>query len=141
MNLLPPFRLYGLIGCPHCAEAETFLREKVVPTLVIIANDDIIAIEGIKAVTKKPEAAFPVLCCTFNNEIIEGFKKDEYDRLVKAYHTLFSPSPSNLPAGEQQPQPQGPIVVQGEGTITGTSELSGMHRVLDSPGTGEAKPN
>src|SRR6266481_1406411 len=102
-NMLPPFRLYGLIGCPHCVEAEQFFRTEGLPVLVVIGNDDPIAEAGVKAVTGKPEAAFPMLVCTFGKQIVEGFKEDEYRKLFDAYRILFnSPRPPVEASGGQQ---------------------------------------
>ncbi|SRR6266404_596879 len=102
-NMLPPFRLYGLIGCPHCVQAEQLFRTEGLPVLVVIGNDDPIAEAGVKAVTGKSEANFPMLVCTFGKQIVEGFKEDEYRKLFDAYRILFnSPRPSVEASGGQQ---------------------------------------
>ena len=110
--LLPPFRLYALMGCPHCVEAENFLRNRVAPALTVIANDDPIANAGVKQLTGQEQ--YPVLCCTFNKEIVVGFKPEDYDRVVKLYHTLAGAGafggaiPDSNPSGQQQPISQNP---------------------------------
>lgn len=117
--LLPPFRLYGLIGCPHCISAEEFLRGRQCPVITIVANDDPIALAGVKALTNEPN--YPVLCYTPEKEIIKGFNEGEYERLVKDYRAKLSAGTFDLPLGEQQPQPQGPIIVQASEAPQGAS--------------------
>jgi len=84
------------------------------PTLQIIANGDPIAEAGIKAMTKKDVAEYPVLCCTLNSEIIVGYKPEDYDRVIKLYHNLAAsgafgePGPPDQFSGQQQPVDQNP---------------------------------
>src|ERR1700686_4073111 len=83
---LPPFRLYGLLGCPHCVQAESFLRSRLLPTITVIANGDPIAAAGVKALTGTDE--YPVLCCSLDNSIVKGFNEGEYERLNRLFHEL-----------------------------------------------------
>ena len=103
---LPPFRLYGLIGCPHCVEAETYLRTQNVPAILIVANDDPIAQAGVEKVTGASE--YPVLCCTLDNSIVRGFNRVEFERLSKLYHSQLGISVSDGVGGEQQPSVPAP---------------------------------
>lgn len=105
-GLLPPFRLYGQVGCPHCVEAQNFLLKENLPYLVVVTNDDPVADAGLRAFSKTGEPKVPLLVCTFSKQIVEGFPNDEYRKLADAYNTLFRPSTPNVSAGEQQPQPE-----------------------------------
>lgn len=100
--VLPPFRLYGLLGCPHCAQAEQFLRSRQCPVITIIANDDPIASAGILSLTGQTN--YPVMCYTPLKEIVKGFEEGVYDRLVKAYHAAAGAGAFDVSPGEQQSQ-------------------------------------
>lgn len=106
LNQVPMFRLYGLIGCPHCLEAESFLRNRQVPFLVNLGNGDPIIAAGIKEITK--QEGYPVLVVTFTNpiEIITGYKQEDYDRLARLYHQLAGAGAFAVPDSGQQAQPQ-----------------------------------
>jgi glutaredoxin len=112
---LPPFRLYGLVGCPHCVEAESYLHEKGLPAILVVANDDPIAQAGVKALTG--EDAYPILCCTIDKTIVKGFKRDEFDRLAELYRTTFGGGLHNGVGGQLQPNgpdsPQAAEVLKG----------------------------
>jgi glutaredoxin len=105
---LPPFRLYGLTGCPHCIEAENFLRERNLPTALIAANDDPIAQAGVQQVLGVAE--YPVLCCTLDNSIVRGMNLVEYERLNRLYWTIVG---TGLPDGAA-----GPELPNGEATAS-----------------------
>lgn len=100
MNLVP-FRLYGLPGCPHCASAENFLRSKRVPAELIIALGDPIVAEGVKQLTGAEN--YPILVSRATNEIITGWKPEEYERVERAYTALSGAGAPNLFGGELQP--------------------------------------
>lgn len=131
---LPPFRLYGLLGCPHCGLAEQFLRSQNLPTMIIAANDDPIAEAGVKWAMKQknPElkddapAVFPILVCTFGKQIVEGFKEDEYRRLADAWHILSGTTasingPSALDSVNSGQQPNGQATTPPPETATGAN--------------------
>jgi glutaredoxin len=103
MNL-PAFTLYGLLGCPHCADSEAFLRTRNLSTTLIIANGDPIISEGIKKVTDQDQ--YPVLFCRLNNEIVRGFNQEAYERLANLYYSLSRPSIPSVFGNEQQFIPQ-----------------------------------
>lgn len=100
MNL-PPFTLYGLIGCPHCEQAEQFLRTRSIPALLMISNEDPIIAAGIKEVTGSDE--FPVLVSRLSSEVIKGFKSEDYDRVTKIYFDSVSAGASGSVFAGQQP--------------------------------------
>lgn len=99
MLTLPPFRLYGLVGCRHCMDAEVFMREKAVPVEMIVCNDDPIIQAGIQAHTK--QEGYPVLLCRQSHEIITGFQPETYERVVRAYLAVVSASPAGVFSGGQ----------------------------------------
>lgn len=105
MNI-PAFRLYGLLGCVHCENAERFLRERLVPAEFILATGDPIINEGVKKLTNKDE--FPILLYRPTKEIVVGFKKEEYERLVTTFGTLVSASAPSAFGGRQQHIPAVP---------------------------------
>lgn len=107
---LPAFRLYGLLGCPHCAMAQEFFNREQIPVLVVVGNDDPIADAGVRwaLAQKNPTrgadapAAYPMLVCTFGKQIVEGYREDEYRKLADAYHVLFGTGAPNQVGGGQQ---------------------------------------
>ena|ERR1700682_1509273 len=103
MNI-PPFTLYGLLGCSHCEEAEKFLKVRNLPGMIMIANGDPIIDEGIKKVTQSEKAEYPVLVSRVNNqiEIVKGFQKDQYDRLAELHFSSVSPNSPNVFGSGQQ---------------------------------------
>ncbi len=100
MNL-PPFTLYGLLGCPHCAEAEAFLRTRSLSVVLIVANGDPIIHEGVKKVTDQEQ--YPVLFCRLNSEVVRGFNTEAYERLANLCYTLNRPGVLSVFGSEQQP--------------------------------------
>lgn len=98
---IPPFVLYGLVGCPHCAEAEAYLKKVGVPFSIFIANLDPIAEEGIKKLTGKEEATYPVLLYKVTKEIVVEYKPEEYERLSKSFYALAGASTPSVFSGEQ----------------------------------------
>jgi len=66
----------------------------------MIANGDPIISEGIKKVTEQEQ--YPVLLCRASNEIVKGFSKDSYERVVNLYYALSSASIPSIFGGEQQ---------------------------------------
>lgn len=101
MQQLPMFTLYGLIGCPHCAVAEQFLKARNIPFIAMFANDDPIIDAGIKAVTGKPESQFPVVLFRQSKEIVVGFKQEDYERLANSFYSLNSTGSPSIFAGQQ----------------------------------------
>lgn len=109
MNL-PPFTLYGLVGCPHCVHAEQYLKVRGIPYIAMYVQNDPLISAGIRQVTGTDEA--PVLVSRLSNEVISGFKEQEYERVAKLFYTLAGPSAPSIFAGEQQSVPQSPIETQ-----------------------------
>lgn len=94
-----PFRLYGQITCPHCAAAQAFLTASGVAVQTVPIFNDPIAAAGLKQVLAG-DVVFPVLVSLFNNEIVVGFKPDEYERLIKLFNAGNSPSAPDAVANE-----------------------------------------
>jgi glutaredoxin len=94
MNI-PPFVLYGLIGCVHCVKAEGYLRKVGVPFTIYLGNDDPIIDEGIKAMIKKGASEYPLLLYKPTKELVIGFQSEKYERLVR---TFYSVSQSSVPS-------------------------------------------
>jgi glutaredoxin len=86
--MIAPFRLYGLLGCPHCSTAETFMRDHRLPCEIIIANNDPLISAGNKALTGEDQ--YPVLLSRITNEVVKGFKVEDYERLDKAFAAQLS---------------------------------------------------
>ena len=129
MNIAP-FTLYGLIGCPHCQEADTFLRGRGLPTIIVMANDDPVVKEGVLAISRqlvRDEAKvagkseeeiaaavaavtdeYPVLVSRVTKEVIKGFKKDQYERIVQTIFALNSASTASVFGSQQQPVAEAP---------------------------------
>jgi glutaredoxin len=103
---LSPFVLYGLMGCPHCSDAETYLKKAGVPYLINVANEDPIADEGIKKLTGKDAAEYPVLLYKLTKQIVVGYKPEEYEHLVRAFFTFVGSSTPNTFGGQQPDIPQ-----------------------------------
>ena len=129
-----PFTLYGLLGCPHCSEAEKFLRSRGIATILVIANDDPIAKEGVlaagrEAAKAKAKAAgasetetaaaiaavvdeYPVLVSRLTKEIIRGYKQEDYERLANIVFALNGSGAPSVFSGQQQPVTQAPVQTQ-----------------------------
>lgn len=86
---ISPFVLYGLVGCPHCVEAEEYLQKAGIPFTTLVSNNDPIADAGIKTVTGKEIPQYPVLLYKITKELIVGYKPEEYERLVKSFYSLI----------------------------------------------------
>jgi glutaredoxin len=102
MNIVP-FILYGLVGCPTCAQAEEYLRKVGVPFAVFVVNGDPIADEGIKKITGKEVAEYPVLLYKATKELVVGYKPEDYERLAKSFYTLVGTSTPSVFDSQQQP--------------------------------------
>ena len=91
---MPPFRLYGLFGCPHCAEAEQFLANSGVPVQVLPANEDPIMDGGAAKLFDTGTASYPILVCFPFKEVVVGYKEDAYRRLVEMFKATFPNQPT-----------------------------------------------
>lgn len=107
---LAPFTLYGLIGCPHCVHAEQYLKIRNVPYIAMYVNGDPIITSGIKQMTGMDEA--PVLVSRISNEVVSGFKEQEYERVTKLFYAVAGPGAPSIFGGEQQPVPPSPVQAQ-----------------------------
>lgn len=107
---IPPFTLYGLVGCPHCIQAEQYLKIRNIPYISMFANNDPIITAGIKQVTGAEEA--PVLVSRLTNEVIPGFKEPDYERVAKLFYSVAGASAPSIFASEQQFVPKVPIQAQ-----------------------------
>lgn len=103
MNI-PAFTLYGLIGCPHCADAEKFLLSHGLGFNIVIVNEDPIATTGIKQITG--EDAAPVLVYKLTKEILKGFVREDYERVANDYYARVSASAPSIFGSGQQLVPQ-----------------------------------
>lgn len=107
--MLAPFRLYGIVGCPHCADAEAFLRDHRMPTEVIIANDDQVIKEG--NIKLYGADNYPVLVSRVTREVVQGFKREDYERIDKAFGAQLNAGAVSAFGGGQQPDGQNPASV------------------------------
>lgn len=129
-----PFTLYGLQGCPHCAQAETFLRARSIPTILVLANEDPVAIAGVKALTPEPGDKFPVLVSRITREVKVGFVEAEYERLAQTYFAIAGAGASSVFGGGQ---PGGEVVPQQVAQVAPSSGPAGVPSVPgDVAGTG-----
>ena len=106
--MLLPFRLYSLENCPYCSQAKQFLMQNRVQGDEVIADKDPIIEQGAIKLTGKPN--FPILVCRLTNEIITGWKQDEYERVLKAYTALYGASTSNLSVDGKPVVQETPVV-------------------------------
>lgn len=104
---VPPFTLYGLIGCPHCAEAEAYLRARNLPVNLVVSNEDPIADAGVKAVLGSP--MYPVLIYRPTSAILTGFDEGKYSEVANDYFKRLSAGSANVFGSGLQPQPQAPV--------------------------------
>lgn len=106
MNI-PPFKLYGLIGCPHCVDAEKFLSGRGIPFLLMLASNDPIIEEGVKKILNVEKAEYPILLCSITTplQIVRGFNKVEYERLANLFFEMRSTSAASVFNSEQQSSP------------------------------------
>jgi len=103
MNI-PAFTLYGLIGCPHCGEAETFLKTRNIPFSVVVANEDPIANAGVTQIVG--EGVYPALVYKVTKEVLRGFVREDYERVISHFGSILSASSPNVFSNGQQPIPQ-----------------------------------
>lgn len=108
--MLLPFRLYSLENCPYCSMAKQFLMQNKVQGDEVVADKDPIIEQGAIKLTGKSN--FPILVCRLTNEIITGWKEDEYKRVVATYNALYGTATSNLSV-DGKPVVQEPAPTQG----------------------------
>lgn len=104
--MIPFFTLYGLIGCPHCEEAEKYLKVRGIPVHLVIANDDPVADQGIEKIFGIKE--YPVLVDKRLKQLIKGFKKEEYERIADDFYSFASTNTGSVfssPASQPQAEP------------------------------------
>lgn len=105
---MPALRLYGLQGCPHCEQALQFLTARKLPFDVVVANGDPVISEGIKALLSQKAGhpilldEYPLLVSQTTNEVIVGWKPEEYERIGKIFDVLFRTGTLDLSAGGQR---------------------------------------
>lgn len=86
--MLNPFRLFGLENCPYCERARSFLNSSGVKHFdAILSDGDPVILAGVEKLTGSTN--LPVLLSRLTNEIITGWKPEEYERVVKVYRTLY----------------------------------------------------
>lgn len=100
---ITPFVLYGLLGCPHCGEAENYLKRAGVPFFSFVANEDPIADEGLKAITKQDKADYPVLLYKLTKQIVVGYRPEQYEQLVRDFYTRVGAGTSDTFSGQHPP--------------------------------------
>ena len=118
MNI-PPFVLYGLMGCPNCASAENYIRKIGVPASLNICNGDPICAAGIEKITGKNE--YPVLVYRPSKEIIVGFQPEAYERLARNFYSLHSSSVPSVFGGEEFTVTQAPQQAEAAGKPNGVA--------------------
>lgn len=82
----PKFRVYALPGCNWCEKAVSYFVQKNVPFQLVMGTDPVIN-KGIEGVSGQIPPNFPVLVSFVTNEMILGFKEDEYARVIAVYHS------------------------------------------------------
>lgn len=108
-----PVRLYGSESCPHCMAAIAFLQSSKVPTqLVPVLNDPVIH-SGLSQLFGT-EIKLPVLVSLGTNEIIVGFKSDEYERIAKSFYVEPDSGAPGEVGAESQHSGETPEVAVGE---------------------------
>lgn len=111
-----PFRLYSLENCPFCLQARNFLVGSGVPWEDIISDNDPIIKTGIEKLAG--EDRFPVLLSRVTNEIILGWKEEDYKRVVEAYNRINGAGATNLSVDRK------PVVGEGEKPPTANPEAN-----------------
>ena len=103
---IPPFTLYGLVGCPHCGQAEQYLRVRGIPVNLVVANEDPVADAGIKAVLQDENAQYPVLVNRISRGIVKGFDEGKYRELSELFFAMSGAGTPNVFGGGFEPVPQ-----------------------------------
>lgn len=108
------FRLYGQRGCSHCAEAEQYLRENLIPAELYVVGNDPIILAGIKQVTGLEQAPVPVLVSFVpgNEGIVAGFEREKYAKLADAYRSYVGANAPSLFGAAGEPLRAAPTVVE-----------------------------
>lgn len=110
-----PFRLYTKSGCPFCEKAlEWFRQTNIAISIVDIGNDPVL-----NAGVNSFGASVPLLVSFVSNEVIKGFKAEEYERVVKVFFERNNPSSFavvDTAGGNPQPaqEPAQEVVMAGE---------------------------
>ena len=85
---MQPFRLYVKQGCPFCEKAlEWFRNTNITTSIVEIGNDPIL-----NAGVNTFGGNVPLVVSFVTNEVIKGFKAEEYERLVQVFLERNNPS-------------------------------------------------
>lgn len=103
---IPPYTLYGLVGCPHCEAAEQFLRVRNLPVGLVIANEDPIADAGVKELTGGED--YPVLVNKITKSILKGFDEGKYRELAEDFYARSGAGAPNVFGGGVAGQPAHP---------------------------------
>lgn len=79
-----------------------FMNEAKVPTQLIVVGNDPVVIEGIKRILASDQISVPVMVYGVPEEpeVIVGFKKEDYQRVIDDFRAKFVPGAPNLPAPE-----------------------------------------
>ena len=95
MQYIPqPFRLYALSNCPFCQNAVDFMTNSGMMSDLYIADNDPIITQGAIRVTGRNQ--FPILVSRLTNEIVTGWRENDYKRLLEVFNKFYRPSTSNL---------------------------------------------
>lgn len=87
------FRLYATSGCPHCAAAEDYFVSRNMPIQIVVI-DPLIA-KGIPMALNQREIETPIVMSFLTQEIIQGYRPNDYDRIIQNYRTRFGAELSN----------------------------------------------
>ena len=83
-----PFRIYIKQGCSFCEQAVEWLkRTNIAISIVEIGNDPVL-----NAGVNSFGSGVPILVSFVTNEVIKGFKVEEYERLVNVFLERNNPS-------------------------------------------------
>ena len=118
---VPPFTLYGLLGCPHCAQAEQYLRVRGIPVNLVVANEDPIADAGVKAILNESQAQYPVLVNRISKSIQKGFDEGKFRELTDSYFALAGAGAPNFFGGGQLAQSENPVQTEAPSTPNGAN--------------------
>jgi arsenate reductase-like glutaredoxin family protein len=128
------FRMYVSESCPVCAQARAFMDSRKMDVEYIVVGFDPVINKGLSLVLNNPNPMLPFLVCQATQEMVAGFTPENYEQVVRSYHSLFS-AESRRPdiAGRQHPTASSNLAVGTSPPPSGATGVRPVSGVLGGP--------
>ena len=135
----PAVRLYVNPGCPFCAQAEHFLRTEQIPGDMVAVGRDPILEAGIIKHTPDGRVSVPILVSYVTNQIIVGWRPDQYVEIADAVHKLRREQALTSVIATSNHPGEAPAVAQAEApTVEGATGMPDVPGGVVQSGSGVA---